>query len=171
MNINGKVAGGASGLGLATVRKLHEVGATVVIVDLPSSDGIQVVDELGERTAGAVAGRLRQAAGRPGRRPAADRRVADLDRPVAPTLPTGVEDHRCARQQGRCGVRVSGEGLRASGGTRGDRPFDPGTRQAGVSNDVPLAAMSGWHRAMRIVEVAVRLVSAATGFALHESRW
>lgn len=53
MNMNGKVAlvtGGASGLGLATVRKLHEVGATVVIVDLPSSDGIQVVDELGERT-------------------------------------------------------------------------------------------------------------------------
>jgi NAD(P)-dependent dehydrogenase (short-subunit alcohol dehydrogenase family) len=52
MNISGKVAlvtGGASGLGLATVKKLHAAGASVVIVDLPSSDGKTVVEDLGER--------------------------------------------------------------------------------------------------------------------------
>jgi NAD(P)-dependent dehydrogenase (short-subunit alcohol dehydrogenase family) len=49
MDINGKVAlvtGGASGLGLATVKKLHAAGASVVVVDLPSSDGKKVVDDL-----------------------------------------------------------------------------------------------------------------------------
>jgi len=49
MDIAGKVAlvtGGASGLGLATVRKLHAEGAGVAVVDLPSSDGEGVVDEL-----------------------------------------------------------------------------------------------------------------------------
>jgi NAD(P)-dependent dehydrogenase (short-subunit alcohol dehydrogenase family) len=52
MDISGKVAlvtGGASGLGLATVKKLHGAGASVVIVDLPSSDGKKVVEDLGER--------------------------------------------------------------------------------------------------------------------------
>jgi NAD(P)-dependent dehydrogenase (short-subunit alcohol dehydrogenase family) len=52
MDINGKVVlvtGGASGLGLATVKRLHAAGATVVVVDLPSSDGKLVVDDLGER--------------------------------------------------------------------------------------------------------------------------
>ena len=51
MDVNGKVAlvtGGASGLGLATVKRLHAAGASVVIVDLPSSDGKKVVDDLGE---------------------------------------------------------------------------------------------------------------------------
>ncbi|MBF6135290.1 3-hydroxyacyl-CoA dehydrogenase [Nocardia otitidiscaviarum] len=43
------VTGGASGLGLATVRELHGVGASVVILDLPSSDGKAVAEELGER--------------------------------------------------------------------------------------------------------------------------
>jgi NAD(P)-dependent dehydrogenase (short-subunit alcohol dehydrogenase family) len=43
------VTGGASGLGAATVRELHRVGANVVLVDLPSADGRAVVDELGER--------------------------------------------------------------------------------------------------------------------------
>ncbi|MEU0541116.1 3-hydroxyacyl-CoA dehydrogenase [Nocardia sp. NPDC005978] len=43
------VTGGASGLGLATVRELHSAGAKVVILDLPSSDGKAVADELGER--------------------------------------------------------------------------------------------------------------------------
>jgi NAD(P)-dependent dehydrogenase (short-subunit alcohol dehydrogenase family) len=45
------VTGGASGLGLATARRLIAAGATVVIVDLPSSQGAVVADDLG---AGAV---------------------------------------------------------------------------------------------------------------------
>jgi NAD(P)-dependent dehydrogenase (short-subunit alcohol dehydrogenase family) len=43
------VTGGASGLGLATVRRLHEDGASVVLVDLPGSDGATIADSLGER--------------------------------------------------------------------------------------------------------------------------
>jgi len=41
------VTGGASGLGLATVRALHAAEAKVVILDLPSSDGDSVAKELG----------------------------------------------------------------------------------------------------------------------------
>ena len=51
MNIEGKVAlvtGGASGLGLATTKELLGAGASVVIVDLPSSDGEVVAKELGD---------------------------------------------------------------------------------------------------------------------------
>ena len=51
MNITDKVAlvtGGASGLGLATVKGLVAKGASAVIVDLPSSDGETVAKELGE---------------------------------------------------------------------------------------------------------------------------
>src|SRR5260370_21755146 len=54
MDMSGKVAivtGGASGLGLATVRKLALEGAKTVILDLPSSEGKKVAEELG---AGAV---------------------------------------------------------------------------------------------------------------------
>jgi NAD(P)-dependent dehydrogenase (short-subunit alcohol dehydrogenase family) len=50
MDINGKVAlvtGGASGLGLATVKKLQSIGASVVILDLPSSDGEAIAKGLG----------------------------------------------------------------------------------------------------------------------------
>lgn len=44
------VTGGASGLGLATVRRLLDNGAAgVTIVDLPSSDGKAVAESLGER--------------------------------------------------------------------------------------------------------------------------
>ncbi|SEW13930.1 NAD(P)-dependent dehydrogenase, short-chain alcohol dehydrogenase family [Austwickia chelonae] len=43
------VTGGASGLGLATVRDLHRRGCRVVIVDLPTSTGPEVAEELGER--------------------------------------------------------------------------------------------------------------------------
>jgi len=44
------VTGGASGLGLATVKRLLEDGvAGVVIADLPGSDGKAVAEELGER--------------------------------------------------------------------------------------------------------------------------
>src|SRR3954452_13629383 len=51
MNISGKVAivtGGASGLGLATVRRLTSEGAKVLIIDLPSFDGKAVAEELGD---------------------------------------------------------------------------------------------------------------------------
>ena len=42
------VTGGASGLGEATVRRLHEGGAAVVIVDLPGSPGAALAEELGD---------------------------------------------------------------------------------------------------------------------------
>jgi len=54
MKIAGNVAlvtGGASGLGLATVRRLHDGGASVVILDLPRSDGTAIAKELGARAA------------------------------------------------------------------------------------------------------------------------
>jgi NAD(P)-dependent dehydrogenase (short-subunit alcohol dehydrogenase family) len=44
------VTGGASGLGRATVKRLVETGARVVIVDLPTSDGEAVARELGGST-------------------------------------------------------------------------------------------------------------------------
>ncbi|NNM46865.1 3-hydroxyacyl-CoA dehydrogenase [Knoellia koreensis] len=43
------VTGGASGLGEATVRRLHADGAAVVILDLPSSPGEALAAELGDR--------------------------------------------------------------------------------------------------------------------------
>ena len=43
------VTGGASGLGEATTRRLHESGASVVIIDLPSSPGQLLATELGDR--------------------------------------------------------------------------------------------------------------------------
>jgi len=42
------VTGGASGLGGATARRLHAEGASVVIVDLPSSPGEELATDLGE---------------------------------------------------------------------------------------------------------------------------
>ena len=42
------VTGGASGLGDATVRRLHDEGAAVVIVDLPASHRAALAEELGE---------------------------------------------------------------------------------------------------------------------------
>lgn len=42
------VTGGASGLGLATVRRLVAAGGKVAILDLPNSDGPSVAAELGE---------------------------------------------------------------------------------------------------------------------------
>ena len=45
------VAGGASGLGAATVRRLHAAGATVTIADLNAERGDGLAAELGERAA------------------------------------------------------------------------------------------------------------------------
>lgn len=49
------VTGGASGLGLATARRLLDGGAAVVLLDLPSSNGAAVAAELGERARFAAA--------------------------------------------------------------------------------------------------------------------
>jgi NAD(P)-dependent dehydrogenase (short-subunit alcohol dehydrogenase family) len=43
------VTGGASGLGEATVRRLHADGAAVVVLDLPSSPGEALAQELDDR--------------------------------------------------------------------------------------------------------------------------
>jgi NAD(P)-dependent dehydrogenase (short-subunit alcohol dehydrogenase family) len=48
-DISALVTGGASGLGLATVERLVEQGANVVIVDLPTSAGAEVATRLGPR--------------------------------------------------------------------------------------------------------------------------
>jgi NAD(P)-dependent dehydrogenase (short-subunit alcohol dehydrogenase family) len=59
VDVNGTsalVTGGASGLGLATTRRLLDAGAaSVVIVDLETSNGAQVAEELGERVTFAAA--------------------------------------------------------------------------------------------------------------------
>ncbi|WP_030255511.1 3-hydroxyacyl-CoA dehydrogenase [Streptomyces violens] len=47
--VSALVTGGASGLGLATAKKLLASGAHVVLLDLPTSDGEAVAKELGER--------------------------------------------------------------------------------------------------------------------------
>jgi NAD(P)-dependent dehydrogenase (short-subunit alcohol dehydrogenase family) len=52
MRFEGKTAlvtGGASGLGHATVRALHDAGANVVVLDLPTSHGAAFASELGGR--------------------------------------------------------------------------------------------------------------------------
>jgi 3-hydroxyacyl-CoA dehydrogenase / 3-hydroxy-2-methylbutyryl-CoA dehydrogenase len=58
MRIDGSsalVAGGASGLGAATVRRLHGAGASVVIADLNADAGEALAAELGERATFAAA--------------------------------------------------------------------------------------------------------------------
>lgn len=49
------VSGGASGLGLATTKALLADGASVVIIDLPSSNGEAIAKELGDRVRFAAA--------------------------------------------------------------------------------------------------------------------
>ncbi|WP_028067031.1 SDR family NAD(P)-dependent oxidoreductase [Solirubrobacter soli] len=46
---NALVAGGASGLGAATARALHEAGANVTIADIDAERGAALADELGAR--------------------------------------------------------------------------------------------------------------------------
>ena len=58
MKIQDKVAlvtGGASGLGRATAEGLLEAGASVVVVDLPGSDGPRAEKELGDKVRFAAA--------------------------------------------------------------------------------------------------------------------
>lgn len=49
------VTGGGSGLGRATVERLVQHGARVVLLDLPASSGAQLAQELGEHCAFAPA--------------------------------------------------------------------------------------------------------------------
>lgn len=49
------ITGAASGLGEATARKVLETGAKVVVIDLPSSRGIEAYAEFGDRVAFAPA--------------------------------------------------------------------------------------------------------------------
>jgi NAD(P)-dependent dehydrogenase (short-subunit alcohol dehydrogenase family) len=49
------VTGGASGLGLATARRLAARGAHVVLLDLPASAGAAMADEMGGKTSFAAA--------------------------------------------------------------------------------------------------------------------
>lgn len=49
------VTGGASGLGRATARKLAAEGATVIILDLPNSDGHSVAESMGSSVVFAAA--------------------------------------------------------------------------------------------------------------------
>ena len=46
-NLVGLVTGGASGLGKATVERFVKEGAKVTLLDLPTSEGKQVADQLG----------------------------------------------------------------------------------------------------------------------------
>jgi NAD(P)-dependent dehydrogenase (short-subunit alcohol dehydrogenase family) len=59
VDIKGAVAlisGAASGLGAATARRLFDAGGSVVIMDLPTSNGAAYAEELNSRTPGAAAG-------------------------------------------------------------------------------------------------------------------
>jgi NAD(P)-dependent dehydrogenase (short-subunit alcohol dehydrogenase family) len=52
MQISGSsavVVGGTGGMGEATVRRLHEAGARVVVADVNDEKGKALVDELGVR--------------------------------------------------------------------------------------------------------------------------
>ncbi|HEY8699662.1 MAG TPA: SDR family NAD(P)-dependent oxidoreductase [Arthrobacter sp.] len=67
MDIKGSVAlitGAASGLGAATARRLFDAGASVVLVDLPSSAGAAFGEELNRSAGGASGGTTASGAGR-----------------------------------------------------------------------------------------------------------
>ena len=69
--VNALVAGGASGLGAATARRLHEAGANVTIADLNPERGKALADELGARLRRRRRHRRRAGRGRRERRPRA----------------------------------------------------------------------------------------------------
>ncbi|MFI7006673.1 3-hydroxyacyl-CoA dehydrogenase [Streptomyces sp. NPDC050145] len=97
--VSALVTGGASGLGLATARKLLGSGARVVLFDLPSSNGQAVAKELGE-LASFVAGDVSS--------------EADVTRAV-----------EAAAEQGPLRVVVNCAGIGGSGRTVGkDGPYD-----------------------------------------------
>ena len=77
MDIKGTVAlitGGASGLGAATARRLFDAGASVVLVDLPSSAGDALAAELNTRGGAPVEVQV-EAAGNGNRQEAANKAV------------------------------------------------------------------------------------------------
>ncbi|WP_024793653.1 SDR family NAD(P)-dependent oxidoreductase [Tomitella biformata] len=49
------ITGGASGLGLATARRVLDAGGAVTLIDLPTSDGAEVAQSLGDNAAFAAA--------------------------------------------------------------------------------------------------------------------
>ena len=88
------VTGGASGLGLATARRLVEKGVPTVLVDLPTSAGAEVAAELGGKTrfvAADVTDPEARRRGRRGRRRARPRCARSCTAPAA-AAPCGVVD-------------------------------------------------------------------------------
>ena len=82
MDISGAgalVAGGASGLGAATARALHEQGADLTIADVNDERGQALADELGARFVACDVRDEEQVAGRGRRRQGGRRRPEDLD--------------------------------------------------------------------------------------------
>lgn len=81
------VTGGASGLGEASARRLYDLGAQVVVADLPESRGVRLAVELGTRATFAAADVRDESQVRAAARAAADRaplRVAVCCAGVAP---------------------------------------------------------------------------------------
>ncbi len=143
------VTGGASGLGLATVKALHDQGASVVILDLPSSNGEFVAKELGDRVRFAAGDVTDEASV-----------VAALDRPnpSARCASRSTARHRQRHQDGRQAGRLPARGVPARrqhqpgrhvqrpppGGRahREDRP-DRGGERGVIINTASVAAFDG----------------------------
>ena len=94
--VSALVAGGASGLGAATVRALHEAGARVVICDLNPEKGEALAGELGER-AGFVEANVMEEdrSARRSRRP--PKRMADCGYRSAAPGSAGLSGRRASR--------------------------------------------------------------------------
>jgi NAD(P)-dependent dehydrogenase (short-subunit alcohol dehydrogenase family) len=135
------VTGGASGIGLATVRAFREAGASVVIVDLDASRVADVLKYLagGSTTVSGVVGDVRDSSVRD----AAVRSARDLNRPVrflvncAATFLAKGEDASAADWFLSLGVNVAGAALMASA-------VIPLMREAGEGAIVNVASISGY---------------------------